>query len=210
MNNWHDENTYVKCTNPHNFIHYNVCDLPNPSISKQTMDYNVAVPINLAKSLEGKYFVGYADNLTFGNGTNAWARLYNPPNSGVNLHVAVWTVSDVSESPFRAEFFFNSTPPGTPRDSSFITPANTAFCPLPSPKVELQYSTNVRGKPTGGIKAFIRLGQPEATLVDDEQGKFIFPPGGSFLIVVSNPEAPQVTASGRIAFGWWEEPIRYC
>jgi hypothetical protein len=36
-----------------------------------TLQNIVAVPINLAKSLEGKYFVGYADNLTFGNGTNA-------------------------------------------------------------------------------------------------------------------------------------------
>lgn len=49
--------------------------------------------------------------------------------------------------------------------------------------------------------------KPEVTLVDDEQGKFIFPPGGSFLIFLSNPEVPDVLASGRIAFGWWEEPI---
>lgn len=103
-----------------------------PSIFKPTMNYTVDVPINLAKSLEGKYFVGYADNLTFGNGT---------------------------------------------------------------------------GEPSGGIKAFVRRGQPETTLVDDEQGKFIFPPCGSWLIFLSNPETPTQTASGRIAFGWWEEPI---
>lgn len=42
-----------------------------------------------------------------------------------------------------------------------------------------------------------------------EQGKFIFPPGGSFLIFLSNPEMPQLEASGRVAFGWWEEPICY-
>lgn len=207
MNNWYDENSYVKCKNHNACTHCNVPNCSNPSIFKPTIEYTVDVPINLAKSLEGKYFVGYADNLTFGNGTSAWARLYNPPNSGVNLHVTVWTVSDVSESPFRAEFFFNATPPGTPRDSNFVTPANTAFCPLPSPEVELQYATNVIGEPTGGFKAFVRIGQPETTLVDDEQGKFIFPPGGSFLIVISNPESPQLAASGKIAFGWWEEPI---
>ena len=180
---------------------------PPPSINKSTLDYTVSVPINLAKSLEGKYFVGYADNLTFGAGTNAWARLYNPSNSRVNLHVAVWTVSDVSSSPFRAQIWFNTIPPGTPQNSTLVTPANLALCPLPRPSIKLQYAINITGDPKGGIKAFVRRGQPETTLVDDEQGKFIFPPGGSFLIFLSNPETPKVTAAGRVAFGWWEEPI---
>lgn len=186
-------------------FHANNC--PRPSIYTPTLEYTVAVPINLAKSLEGKYFVGYADNLTFGLGTSAWARLYNPINSGVNLHVTVWTVSDVSESPFRAQIWFNASPPGVPQDSTLVTPSNTALCPLPTPRIKLQYAIKVTGEPTGGIKAFVRRGLPETTLVEDEQGKFIFPPGGSFLIFLSNPEAPEVEAAGRIAFGWWEEPI---
>lgn len=185
------------------------CKYPQPSIDKPSMDYTVAVPINLAKSLEGKYFVGYADNLSFGRGTSAWARLYNPPHSGVNLHVTVWTVSDVSDSPFRAQIWFNSVPPGTPQDSAFVTPANTALCPPPHPRIKLQYAVNVIGEPIGGIKAFVRRGLPETTLVDDEQGKFIFPPGGSFLIFLSNPETPDLAVAGRIAYGWWEEPICY-
>lgn len=178
------------------------------SLYNQEMKYTVDVPINLAKSLEGKYFVGYADNLTFGEGSSAWARLYNPPCSGVNLHVTVWTVSDVSESPFRAQIWFNSSPPGTPIESENVTTSNTALCPLPQPRIKLQYAVNVTGEPSGGIKAFARRGQPETTIVDDEQGKFIFPPGGSFLIFVSNPETPTQKASGRVAYGWWEEPFR--
>lgn len=171
------------------------------------LKYNVAVPINLAKSLEGKYFVGYADDLNFAEGTSAWARLYNPMDSKVNLHVTVWTVTDISESPFRAQIWFNTTPPGKPQTSELVTPANQALIPLPQARVELQYSTNVIGEPKGGVKAFVRRGLPETTIVDDEEGKFIFPPGGSFLIFLSNPESPDVSASGRVAFGWWEEPI---
>lgn len=187
---------------------YNYCDYrPKPSIHKPSLDYTVSVPINLAKSLEGKYFVGYADNLSFGMGKSAWARLFNPPNSGVNLHVTVWTVTDVAESPFRAEIWFNAEPPGTPQESGLVTPANTAICPPSQPRIKLQYGINVSGNPTGGIKAFVRRGQPQTTLVDDEQGKFIFPPCGSFLVFLSNPETPELAASGRIAFGWWEEPI---
>ena len=36
-----------------------------------------------------------------------------------------------------------------------------------------------------GCESFVRRGQPETTIVDDEQGKFIFPPGGSFLAFLS-------------------------
>lgn len=173
-----------------------------------SLKYRADIPINLAKSLEGKYFVGYADNLTLGNGTSAWARLYNPHNSDVFLHVTVWTVSDISESTFRAQIWFNSDPPGNPQNSPLVTPANLTICPLPQPEIKLQYASQVIGEPVGGIKAFVRRGQPNTTLVDDEQGKFIFPPGGSFLVFLSNPESP-VPAAGRIAFGWWEEPINY-
>ncbi|WP_242850115.1 DUF6143 family protein [Clostridium polynesiense] len=187
--------------------YYIPCPFPPPEIYKPQFNYVADIPINLAKSLEGKYFVGYADNLTFGKGTSAWARLYNPPNSGVNLHVTVWTVSDISESPFRAQIWFNATSPGTPQDSPLVTPANLALCPPVSPRIKLQYASNVTGNPTGGIKAFARRGQPETTLVDDEQGKFIFPPGGSFMIFLSNPETPDVAAEGKAGFGWWQEPI---
>lgn len=189
------------------FNKFSCCDLPNPSIYQPSLEYQVSIPINLAKSLEGKYYVGYADELTFGKGTSAWARLYNPPYSGVNLHVTVWTISDVSDSPFRAQVWFNAIPPGNPRDSTLVTPANLAYCPPISPKIKLQYATNVYGDPVGGIKAFVRRGQPESTIVDDEEGKFIFPPGGSFLVFLSNPETPDIETSGRVAFGWWEEPI---
>lgn len=180
---------------------------PRPVIDKPALNYSVAVPINLAKSLEGKYYVGYADNLSFGNFTSAWARLYNPPYSGVNLHVTVWTVSDVAETPFRAQIWFNAYPPGAPQDSPLVTPANHALCPPPQPRIKLQYAVNVTGEPAGGVKAFVRRGQPETTIVDDEQGKFIFAPGGSFLIFLSNPETPELAAAGRLAFGWWEEPV---
>lgn len=168
---------------------------------------SVNIPIELYESMEGKYFIGYADNLSFGNGTSAWARLYNPPDSGVDLFVNVWTVTDISEAPFRARFWFNATPPGIPVLSDLVTPSNTAFRPTPKPKIQLQQASDVTGEPTGGVKAFVRRGEPETTLVETENGKLIFPPGGSFLVFVSNPKAPGVKASGRVAFGWWEEPI---
>lgn len=171
----------------------------------------VNIPIELYESQKGAYFIGYADNLSFGNGTSAWARLYNPQYSGVILHVNVWTVTDISEYPFRAQFWFNTTPPGTISDSSLVTPSNMAIIPSPVPRVKLQQSSDVYGEPSGGVKAFVRRGEPEITLAETENGKLIFPPGGSFLVFMSLAENPDASAEGRIAFGWWEEPIKdYC
>lgn len=172
------------------------------------LEKSVNIPIELYESTIGKYFIGYADNLTFGNGTSAWARLYNPRQSGVNLHVNVWTVTDISDSPFRAQFWFNATPPGTPTESTLVTPSNTAFRPVPVPKVRLQMASNVTGEPVGGVKAFVRRGEPLTTVVETENGKLIFPPGGSFLVFISLVDNAAIAAGGRIAFGWWEENIK--
>ena len=116
-------------------------------------------------------------------------------------------ITDVSNSSFRAQFWFNSIPSDTPIESEFVTPSNIAISPLPQPKIKLQYAINVLNEPTDGIKAFARRAEPETTLVDVENGKFIFPPGGSFLVFLSNPESPDVVTSGRIAFGLWVAKI---
>jgi hypothetical protein len=167
----------------------------------------VAIPVELYESILGNYFIGYADDLTYGNFTSAWAMLYNPPDSSVNLHVNVWTATDISATPFRAQFWFNATPPGQPYVSPLITPSNTALWPLPEPKVMLLQSSSVTGEPKGGVKGFVRRGSPELTIRQEENGKLIFPPGGNFMVYLSKPETPAVSAGGRIAFGWWEEKL---
>ncbi len=172
-------------------------------------DYSktVNIPIELYQSTKGRYFIGYADNLKLGAGTSAWARLYNPPNSGVLLHVNVWTVTDISTSPFRAQFWFNATTPGQQFVvSPLVTPSNTAIQPAPQPRVQIHLASNVTEEPSGGVKAFVRRGEAGTTVVDTENGKLIFPPNGSFLVYLSIDD-PDVIAGGRVAFGWWEEKI---
>lgn len=173
----------------------------------ESLSKTVDIPVELYESMLGQYFIGYADNLVFGQGTSAWARLYNPINSGVILHVNVWTVTDVSESAFRAQFWFNATPPESDIKYALVTPTNLVIKPQPIAKVKLEYASNVTGDPTGGIKAFVRRAQPQTTLVESENGKIIIGEGGNFLVFLSNPETPELLTSGRIAFGWWEESI---
>jgi hypothetical protein len=176
--------------------------LPNPITQVADMPY----PLYL--SLQGKYFVGYADEMVFGNGTIAWAGLVNPVNSGVNLHVYVWTVTNIGQLPLQAEVWFNTDPPGRPVRSELVTPANTAIRPLPRPKVKLLEASNVTGEPEGGIKMFERSVDPEITIASEENGALIFPPGGSLIITLSYPEAIDELGLGRVAFGWSEEDIK--
>lgn len=177
------------------------------SRNQNQLGKTVDIPIELYESMRGKYFIGYADNLSLRGGSSAWARLYNPRQSGVLLHVNVWTVTDISDYPFRAQFWFNADPPGNSVESSLVTPSNTAIRPLPRPRVRLQMASNVFGEPEDGIKAFVRRGEPGTTVVETENGKLIFPPGGSFLVFVTLTGSPAASGAARIAFGWWEENI---
>ncbi len=175
--------------------------------SRAGLEKAVNIPIELYESTLGRYFIGTADNLSFGNGTSTWARLYNPRQSGVVLHVNVWTVTDLSPAPFRAEFWFNATAPGSFYESGSVTPSNTFLQPPPEPKVRLQYASQVTSLPYDGVEAFVRNGDAGTTVADTENGKLIFPPGGSFLVYLSLVGDTCVPAIGRIAFGWWEEPV---
>jgi len=170
-----------------------------------SMTQSVTIPMELYQSSMGRYFIGYADELIFGNGTGSWARLYNPPCSGVNLYVNVWTVTAAGNTPFRADFWFNPDTPGTPEPAGKGTTTNLTICPPPTPVVCIEKASVVCEKPCGGALAFVRTGEPGATQVDTENGKLIFPPGGSFLIYLSAPEGTTKCSTGRIAFGWWEE-----
>lgn len=166
-----------------------------------------SMPYALYLSLQGKYFVGATDELEFGNGKSAWAGLFNPNNSGVNLHVYSWQVSNTGKSAIRAQIWFNSQPSGNAIRVTTVIPGNTALCPLPKPKIGLFEAINVINEPLGGKKAFVRRALPDVTVGDEEVGKFIFPPGGSFLIFLSNPGTPNQSAAATVDYTWWEEKI---
>jgi len=166
-----------------------------------------AMPYSLYLSTQGKYFSGYSGEVQFGDGSNAWAALYNPIDSRVNLHLYYWEVTNTGQSPVRARIYFNSDPPGQGTRVNTVFQGNTTLSPSPRPKIRLYQASEVIGEPEGGVRAFVRRALPEVTIGDEEVGKFIFPPGGSFLIFLSNPETPKEPASATLGFSWWEEAI---
>ena len=164
------------------------------------------MPYSLYQTLQGNYFMGYTGNLEFGNFYHAWAGLFNPRYSGVNLHLNYWEVANTGASPVRARIYFNTDPPGSGSKVASVFQVNTALCPPPKPKIALYQASNVEDEPVGGVKAFVRRAQPGVTVGDEEVGKFIFPPGGNFVIFLSNPETPADAANAVLSFSWWEAP----
>lgn len=167
----------------------------------------VNIPIGLYESMRGRYFLGYADNLSLSTGSSAWARLCNPRLSGVNLYLDRWSVTTVSGSPFRAQFWLDSNPPGKASNSDFITPANLSVRPVPISRAFLQKASGVFGEPDEGVEAFSRSGIPGETLVGDEGGKLIIPPCSSIMIYVTLTDSSDPQGSASISFDWWEDNL---
>lgn len=164
-----------------------------------------ACAMSLYKSIQGKYFVGGSCE-EFGCGKYAWAGLFNPRNSGVLLFVNVFTVTNASEIPFSVQVWLNAVTSGTAKRTEMQSPSNTALYPLPKPKVQFLYAENVDAEPSMGTQIYGRRCPAQSTIVAEEDGKFICPPGGNFLINCVPPETSNKKIIGRVAFGWWEEP----
>ena len=175
---------------------------------RNSISQAAAMPYALYLSLQGKYFVGFAADVQFTNCKYGWAGLVNPSHSSVNLHVYVWTVTNFGLYPLNAEIWFNTIAPEDTVTSDYITPANTAICPLPRPKVRILQANNISGDPLSGDRIFVRKVLPEVTIVGEEDGKFIFPPGGSFSVFLSSAEEINKSGIANVAFGWYEEVIR--
>lgn len=187
----------------------NITDCKNSIILPNPITQVASMPYPLYISLQGKYFVGHSGNIKFDTNTSAWAGLVNPNCSGINLHVYVWTVTNYDPSPINAQVWLNSTPPGHPTVSKSVTPVNTALCPLPKPKAKIIRANNVTTEPKCGAHAYSRIIPQETTIADEEDGKFILPPGGSFIIFLSNLKTPNKPVEADIAFGWYEEKIKH-
>ncbi|WP_084235296.1 DUF6143 family protein [Papillibacter cinnamivorans] len=179
-----------------------------PSVFPNPITQVADMPYALYLSLQGKYFVGYAPDVQFAKNKYGWAGLVNPPHSGVNLHVYVWTVTNFGASPLIAEIWFNAGTPEGAAVSEYMSPANTALCPLPEPRVQILQANNIGGPPPGGDRISVTKVPSEVTIVGAENGAWIFPPGGSFSILLSNAEASTLSGIANLAFGWWEEAIK--
>lgn len=172
----------------------------------ETPPYFINITDPAYQSIQGNYFLGQTNMLVFGEGMHAWGALVNPPDSQVNLSIDNYSVSNYSTHPFVAQVWFNACVQCPFVLSNKVSVANTARQPLAKPRVQLQLAESVAVRPVGGVNPMNQIIPPRSTIKDDEGGKIILPPGGSFLVFLVPPGACLVRA--RIAFSWWE--TKFC
>lgn len=165
----------------------------------------VSLPNPFAKSVEGKYFIGQTETLILGEGKYSWGGLINPSDLGVKLFTNVFTVTNLSAEPFTARIWLNPDLFGRGETSIKVSPSNTSIQPPPQPRVKLKCEESTTLFPTGGVNVFNREVPPLSTIVGEEDGKYIFSPGGSFVLFLEKTSSGLATA--KIAFGWWEEQL---
>lgn len=172
-------------------------------MSKQPIEVvNITSPA--LNSRLGRYFIAQTGLLNFGNGYNAWGGIINPIDSGVNLYIDIFTITNFSTESFLGEIWLDADAPVIAVDSATITPSNQAISPPPIPNAVMKDASYFAGPMSGGVNIFGRIVTPNSTLVSDSHsGSIIIGPGGSFSILLK-PLASQYT-SGTIVLTWWED-----
>lgn len=166
---------------------------------------NSNIPIDLQKSMEGKYFIGQTENLQFGDETYAWAGLINPVNSKSNIYVNVFTITNLSNKEFISQIWLNSDMFEKSYMSKEVSTTNTSLYPVPRPKARLLYNDDILETPLGGVNIFDRIISPKSTMKAEENGIFIIAPGSSFILFF---KSAIYDAAAIVAYGWWEEKCR--
>ncbi|MEW8971600.1 DUF6143 family protein [Mesobacillus jeotgali] len=176
--------------------------MPN-EMDKQTLEVvNVTSPA--LNSRRGKYFIGKTGLLNFGGGYYAWGGIVNPVDSGVNVYIDIFTITNFSNQNFISEIWLNAAPPRNAAISSHVVPTNQAISPSPLPKAVMKYAGHSAEPMTKGVNIFDRIVNQNSTLVSDSHnGSIIIGPGDSFSILLRPPGYPYI--SGTIVLTWWEE-----
>lgn len=155
----------------------------------------------------GRYFIGQTGLLNFGGGYNAWGGIINPIDSGVNLYIDIFTITNFSTQSFVGEIWLNANAPKNAVVSPTVTPSNQGISPPPEPKAVMMYADYLTGPMTKGVNIFGRIVAPNSTLVSDSHnGSIIIGPGDSFSILLRSP-ASQQHITGTIVLTWWEEDV---
>ncbi len=155
-------------------------------------------------SFLGEYFIGQTDMISYGGNLQAWEGLFNPPDSGVNMFLNAYTISNYSNQPITVEGWLGVVLPGRATISNHVAAGNQSITPPIKPRVMIKSGNYLTGTPINGTYTFVRRVESSITLTKhDFQGMYIIPPGSSFALIFLSPG--EVDIKVKVAFGWWEE-----
>ncbi len=150
------------------------------------------------QSTKGRLFAGTTPLLDFGDNKSAWARLYNPCSSEVNLYLAYFLFINSFENHYSVDIIINATPPGKIYTSTDVGNLNSGSDNKPVGVI--QYNPSTEGKPTGGTRIAPRRIPSNNTLGFDAGGRAIIVPGTSLLFFLTSDESTKA----QVELEWWE------
>jgi hypothetical protein len=168
----------------------------------------ISIPQGAYESWLGHRFAGQTGFLTFGYEHYAWGALVNPADSGVDLFIDTFTLSNFTDIPFVGKVWLNTTLTCGAFVSTDVSACDTALRPLPIPKGQILYSSHRNEQTPGGVNPFLRIAEPYSTLVADQDGAYVIPPGGNFAIALRAIDRCNKQLTAKIVFAWWEEKTK--
>jgi hypothetical protein len=173
--------------------------------SRHIRPHVVSIPNSLDQSQRGNYYVGQTPKMNITNKL-AYGALYNPSQSERNLYVNVFTITNFYKSPILAEIWLGATPIPFGQPSPKVANTNQTLTPTPKSKIQLLHKAG-SGTVREGINVFDRIVPPQSTVVAEEDGKYIIPPGEYFILTLK--ALSKGNSSSAIAFGWFINPLLY-
>lgn len=150
-------------------------------------------------SLNGSFFIGQTNLLTFGDNTTAVAALHNPIGSDAYLYVSAISIDNISATPFLCKFWYLSMPSTTLTASTNVLSPNTTIVSNPTGEVLF----GVPASAVGGVNLLNRVTPAYLTVLREDYGETILAPG-QYLIATLECIDPTQMASAYVSFGWWE------
>ncbi|MPQ43583.1 DUF6143 family protein [Clostridium tarantellae] len=158
---------------------------------------------NIVNKKNYKHFVGKIILNGIAHNKYLWGGIENPIKSKVNLLIDNEIITNFTKGKIIVETWVNTNfiKLGKKEEqviSTDFTHSNNVN------RCNLKYSNNLNNKPKEGVNPSIEIVSAQSTLSRELNGKYIIPPGGSYLLLI---EPTSLEKEINLSFSWWEEEL---
>jgi len=168
-----------------------------------------AIPHVAVMAAQCRYYLGQTEKMPIGEGTPCCGALVNPDDSGVQLHIQEYFITNCSSQPLEAQVWFGRTGaiPGA-KTSAQISPGFVRLAGCPPAQGKILFSSAASETPPSSVAVSTQLLPPLTTSVFEKNGHWILDPGTAMMVFL---HAADVRENGKneclFAAAWWELPV---
>ena len=171
--------------------------------------YAAAIPYVSAMASQCRYYLGQTEKMRIGVNTHGCGTLANPDDSGVQLYIHEYAVTNFSGKPLEAQIWFGQTKSIVgAKISTQISPGLVQLSACPSAQGKILFSSGTTEPPRLGVAVSTKILPPQATSVFEKSGHWILNPGTAMMVSLHSL-ADSENFKGEFLFsaGWWEQPL---